>query len=90
MHPLRVLPPTCSISSWTSTTTDASAFVAVVREPDGERFVAVARYGVEGAAGEEEFGITTTDEWQRLGIARRLLEQLFAYARSRGLKRIVG
>jgi RimJ/RimL family protein N-acetyltransferase len=90
MHPLRVLPPHLLDQLMDVDYDGRMAFVAVVREPDGERFVAVARYGVEGAAGEAEFGITTTDEWQRLGIARRLLEQLFAYARSRGLKRIVG
>jgi len=90
MHPLRVLPPHLLDQLMDLDYDRRMAFIAAVDDPDGERFVAVARYGVEGSGTEAEFGVTTTDEWQRQGIARRLLEQLFAYARSRGIERIVG
>ena len=90
MHPLKVL-PTHLLDQLMDVDYDRRmAFVATVDEGDGERFVAVGRYGAIDDSPEAEFGITTADEWQNQGVARTLLTRLFDYGRHRGLERIVG
>src|SRR5262249_56846634 len=37
-----------------------------------------------------EFAVTVADDWQRAGLASRLLRELIAAARARGLKRMEG
>ncbi len=56
----------------------------------GERIVGVARYAVDENNGPHEFAVVVGDEWQGHGIGRTLLEDLFAYARRGGLKRLAG
>ncbi|MGF6273040.1 RimJ/RimL family protein N-acetyltransferase [Massilia sp. UYP11] len=67
------------------------ALVAVSGDggPD-QHIVAGARF--VGAAGSDscEFAVAVVDDWQSLGLARRLLESLIAVARTRGLRRMEG
>ena len=90
MHPLKVLPAHLLDQLMDVDYDRRMAFVATVSDEDGERFIAVGRYGAVDGSAEAEFGITTADEWQGQGVARTLLTRLFDYARWRGLDRIVG
>ena len=60
--------------------------VAVTGE---ETIVAGARYAAD-ASGDCEFAVTVTDEWHRLGLARRLLDALIRSAQRQGFKRMTG
>lgn len=90
MHPLKVLPVHLLDQLMDVDYDRRMAFVATIDDGDGERFIAVGRYGAVDDSPEAEFGITTADEWQNQGIARTLLTRLFDYARYRGIERIVG
>jgi len=66
------------------------AFVATVPEDGRETEVAVARY-VTNPDGEScEYAIVVADGWQGRGLGRRLMEQLIAVARARGLRSMMG
>ena len=66
------------------------AFVATVPEGGTETEVAVARY-VANPDGEScEFALVVADDWQGRGLGRRLMEQLIAVARARGLRSMLG
>jgi acetyltransferase len=66
------------------------AFVATVPEDGREAEVAVARY-VANPDGEScEYAIVVDDAWQGRGLGRRLMEQLIAVARARGLRSMLG
>ena len=66
------------------------AFVATLPEDGRESEVAVARY-VTNPDGEScEYAIVVADRWQGRGLGRRLMEQLIAVARARGLRHMVG
>lgn len=52
--------------------------------------VAEARYVVDGSGEECEFAVVVADEWQHLGLARRLLHSLIHSAADAGLQRMVG
>jgi GNAT superfamily N-acetyltransferase len=54
-----------------------------------ETIVAGARYAAD-ASGDCEFAVTVTDEWHRLGLARRLLDALIRSAQRQGFKRMTG
>ena len=64
------------------------AFVAV-RESRGET-VGVARLVQEGAENEAEFAIVVQPDAKGQGLARHLIERLFAWARTRGIAEVVG
>lgn len=55
-----------------------------------DRIVGVARYAIDEDKRQHEFAVAVADEWQGHGIGRTLLEDLFAYARRGGLKRLAG
>jgi acetyltransferase len=66
------------------------AFVATVAPDGDEAEVGVARY-VANPDGEScEFAVVIADGWQRRGLGRRMMEQLIAVARARGLRAMVG
>lgn len=62
------------------------AFVATIGAPAAEHFIGVARYA--GDAQDCEFAVVVADEWQDRGVATRLLQLLFEYARSQGMSRV--
>lgn len=64
------------------------ALVATLGEGDQERIVAVVRYDrLDPSSAEVAFVVA--DEWQGHGIATALLLQLAAYARARGITRLI-
>ncbi len=66
------------------------AFVATIDEAGRETEVGVARY-VANPDGEScEFALVIADGWQRMGLGRRMMEQLIAVARTRALRSMVG
>jgi GNAT superfamily N-acetyltransferase len=52
--------------------------------------VAAARYIVDADGGSCEFAVTVADEWQRVGLASRMLESLLRAATGAGLKSMYG
>lgn len=64
--------------------------VAVCGEGAQEKIVGGARYASGPGSGDCEFAVTLADEWQGLGLARRLLESLMHAARVRGMQRMEG
>jgi acetyltransferase len=66
------------------------AFVATVPGEGRETEIGVARY-VANPDGEScEYALVIADGWQRKGLGRRMMEQLIAVARARGLRTMVG
>lgn len=66
------------------------ALIAIDSSGDVETQVAVARYGLNPDQRTADFAIVVADAWQGRGLARRLLEQLMAAARGRGIEALVG
>jgi acetyltransferase len=52
--------------------------------------VAEARYVVDASGTQCEFAVVVADEWQHLGLARRLLDSLMGCAAEAGLQRMTG
>lgn len=72
---------------------DHVALVAQQLQPaaDALRLVADARYvRSAGHPGEAEFAIAVADDWQSLGLGRRLMARLAAHARQAGLAALFG
>jgi len=63
----------------------AETFVDGVAQAVGE-----AQYVVDEASRDCEFAVVVADEWQRQGIATRLVESLIEHARDAGLRHMVG
>jgi acetyltransferase len=58
---------------------------------DGKaKAVAEARYVVDASGEEAEFAVLVADEWQRQGLARRLMDLLLQSAAEAGLQRMAG
>ncbi len=66
------------------------AFVAVHRENDEDREIAVARYITNADGKSCEFAIVIADAWQRHGLGRHMMQRLIAVARASGLDTMVG
>jgi GNAT superfamily N-acetyltransferase len=67
------------------------ALIATTAAEGRERQIGVARYVKdEGVPGDAEFAIVLADDWQGRGLGRKLLTNLLAAAKSRGVKRLVG
>jgi acetyltransferase len=66
------------------------ALVAVARTARGEQIWGVARYYLDGPAGEAEFALVVGDGHQGLGLGRHLMQRLVAVARERGVRRLFG
>jgi acetyltransferase len=66
------------------------AFIAT-RERDGrEEELGVARYVINPDRRSCEFALVVSDQWQRKGLAHRLMHHLMAVARTRGLETMDG
>jgi RimJ/RimL family protein N-acetyltransferase len=64
--------------------------VAEVDAGDGIDIVAGARYYILADGETCEFAVTVADEWQRVGLASRMMRELIEGARARGLKHMEG
>jgi acetyltransferase len=63
------------------------ALIAVVNQPDGTEIeIGVCRYVINPDGKSCEFAIVVADQWQRRGIAHRLMGQLMEAARHRDLE----
>jgi acetyltransferase len=75
---------------------DVSLLVTVVREgPPGEpgpeeTLVGMGQYAADPYPERADFAVLVADEWQGLGIGRRLLHNLECIARAAGIERIEG
>ena len=66
------------------------ALIATMLLEGRERQIGVARYVKESPAGDAEFAIVLSDDWQGRGLGTRLLASLVAAAKSQGVRRLVG
>lgn len=66
------------------------ALIATIGVPGAEREIGVARYVKEPGSDAAEFAIVLSDEWQGRGLGRRLLADLIAAAKQRGVRRLFG
>jgi len=66
------------------------AFIVETFVGDRPLAVAEARYVVDASGQECEFAVVVTDEWQHLGLARRLMHCLMRSAAEAALQRMVG
>jgi len=66
------------------------ALVAVTSR-DGRTFqLGECRYAVCPGSDDCEFAVAVLDEWQQRGLGERLLSELIAVARNRGLRAMIG
>ncbi len=66
------------------------ALVAEVFEEAAEKVVAEARYVRSGTGESAEFAVAVAEDWQGLGLARRLLRTLVCHAGRAGVTRLEG
>ncbi len=66
------------------------ALIAETFVGDQALAVAEARYVVDASGRECEFAVVVADDWQHMGLARRLLQALTQGAAEAGLERMVG
>ncbi|HMV52680.1 MAG TPA: bifunctional acetate--CoA ligase family protein/GNAT family N-acetyltransferase [Rhodocyclaceae bacterium] len=67
------------------------AFIATVPQEDGSELeLGVCRYSVNADQESCEFAVVVADDWQRRGLARKLMGVLIETARDRGLKYMNG
>jgi acetyltransferase len=64
--------------------------IATTEREGGEQQVGVARYVTNPDKESCEFALVVSDQWQRKGIAHRLIHQLMEVARGRGLTMMQG
>ncbi len=90
MHSLRELTP-AMLSRFTQIDYDREmGLIAVTDRDDREVQIGVARYVVNPDGESCEFAIVVADEWQRQGVAARLMGSLIRAAQEKGLKLIEG
>lgn len=68
----------------------ALTLLAVVRDGDSEVAVGMAQCMVDSSPRQADFALVVSDEWQRTGIATRLLRNLICIARAAGIERMEG
>jgi acetyltransferase len=67
------------------------ALFATTFSDAGETMVGEARYVVQEGNGVAcEFAVAVADAWQRMGLARTLLQRLANHAATSGIRRMVG
>jgi acetyltransferase len=88
---LRALPPEQIVRMTQIDYDREMAFVAVEQRQDGpDRTVGSARLIREPGGDVGEFAVVTLPGWKGQGLARHLMEQLLAWARSQGLHTVAG
>jgi acetyltransferase len=68
----------------------ALALVAIAERPGGSAIVAEARCIPDDTAWNAEFAIAVADEFQRQGLATKLMQRLVAFASRTGMQRLYG
>lgn len=66
------------------------ALIATIADNVSERQIGVARYLPTGTQGVAEFAVVVADDWQRLGIASRLMHGIICIAAVAGVQRLEG
>jgi acetyltransferase len=66
------------------------ALIATTPVQGRERQIGVARYYMESSAGDAEFAIVLSDDWQGRGLGTRLHLSLIVAAKNHGVRRLVG
>lgn len=65
------------------------AIVAVIHEDGKDSIIAVARYGYDPNENVTDFAVVVRDDWQRCGLGKSLLLQIFAIGKAHGISRFV-
>ena len=89
-QPLRELPPNMLKEAVQPAAGQVVALVALAGEGDAGRIVAGARYAHAPGGKVCEFAVTVADDWQGVGRARHMMQELIALARAQGLARMEG
>lgn len=89
-QPLRELPSNMLEQAVHPAAGQVVALVALADEGDGERIVAGARLVHAPDSKVCEFAVTVADDWQGVGLARHMMQELIALARDQGLERMEG
>ncbi|MDJ0864870.1 MAG: GNAT family N-acetyltransferase [Myxococcota bacterium] len=92
---LRELPPSVLKDFTNPRFPDTYAVIATADEPDAdgqarEREIGVARYVSTGEPGTAEFALVVADDWQRRGVATRLMRLLTTAAAVAGIETLEG
>ena len=66
------------------------ALIAEWFDGESETEIGAARYSVRDDPRSAEFAVVVADEWQRQGLAHKLLERLIVIASQRGVRRFEG
>jgi RimJ/RimL family protein N-acetyltransferase len=90
MSAMRELPPKVLERTVNPPDERELGLVAEVAAADGIDIVAGARYYIEADGETCEFAVTVADDWQRIGLASRMMRELIEAARARGLKHMEG
>jgi GNAT superfamily N-acetyltransferase len=69
---------------------DQIACVATIESGGVEQEVGVARYTVDAADRTAEFAVVVSDGWGERDVGKRLMQELIAHARGRGLRELRG
>lgn len=64
------------------------AFIAIDDNGASQRAVAVAHYALDDDGRAAECAVVVSDDWQGLGLGKRMLQRLIDRAREHGLERI--
>jgi RimJ/RimL family protein N-acetyltransferase len=89
-QPLRELPPNMLEDAVHPVAGRVVALVALAGVGDDERIVAGARFAHAPQGKVCEFAVTVADDWQGVGLARHMMQELIALARAQGMARIEG
>jgi acetyltransferase len=85
LTPLRMIPENL-LFKLTHVNYDSDfALVAVIPENGKDAIIAVARYGYDAREQVTDFAILVRDDWQGLGLGKRLLKDIFAIGRDHGV-----
>ena len=90
MAPLRELPRHMLDRAVNPASGRELQLVAVSGAEPQQTIVAGARYSAGAGSKECEFALAVADDWQKVGLARQLLEALIQAARAQGFERMEG